>query len=474
MKSKYLLIALAVLSASALCSCEKEELQQEVSTPVQNEERHLVNAELKSSVPVTQAVNELKTKLVEITEIKAPVFQDIDLSKIGIDLVAYRIEYRTKDNSGNDITLSGDVAFIANRIGKKRILESISLFHQAFSTDEGNATEYEQYAFPGRSIHNALVVYPHYQGAYAGRRRDLPVTFAELLLKARQGIDCLLAAIEFIDTLEDVELSPAYYTENMGISCGSGTALATQYLLERDPGMRSKARKVRLASTYCCEGCYSFSDLIDMITTFYPNDSQDDPEDLSLMEEFKPACLLGLIVGTYDTWKGLRDAQGKEFFEGVDDVSVYFSKEFRETKFVSKYTDKEVGDIFEYFREGKLNAHDNMFRKAGFLSSNMMNPEMIKDGKINKDDSRIAALLHALKQNEVIKSGWCPMTPLCISHSLSDEFVPYSQAFEVYDNLSHHGLNPNVHMKTLPLVNHTEGNVVFAVLDIILSKHPVD
>ena len=73
MKSKYLLIALAVLSASALCSCEKEELQQEVSTPVQNEERHLVNAELKSSVPVTQAVNELKTKLVEITKIKAPV-----------------------------------------------------------------------------------------------------------------------------------------------------------------------------------------------------------------------------------------------------------------------------------------------------------------------------------------------------------------------------------------------------------------
>lgn len=476
-KVRTIIMGLSFSSTALLCGCSKDSSFTEVIAETSNETTEesgvLVSATLKSVIPASNVADILG----QFNEIPAPNLLGIDLSELGLELRTYRLVYKTKDNRGQQIQLSGDVSYLANPILPRAcILESVSLFHSAFFTDESKSTEYEQYAFPGRSIHNALVVYPHYQGVYEGRKPEYveghPVTVAELLLKARQGIDCELAAIELINGLEGVALMPGYYTENIGLSCGAGVALATQYLLENDPQLKSVNRKsIRLTGTYCCEGCYSYSGLLSKLMEVVPYD--ESLEEFTSMEDFKPACLIAVIVGAYDTWKGLKDQDGNEFFAGVDDVREYFSPEFLNSDNLFEDDGRKITDIIGYFRSGMLNAHSRIFKRAGFLSSTMINPELLdSDNEIDTDNPKMKALLDALAQNDRILSGWNPTARLCISHSMDDEFVPYSQAFGVYKSLSKNSTNRNVILQTVPGLNHTEGNQYYGIKDIIIKKHP--
>lgn len=479
-KIRSIVFGLVFSSAVLLCACSKDLSFSEASTEASNETTEesgiLVSASLKCVTPASEVADGL---LKNFGEIPAPELLDIDLSEIGLELRTYRIVYKTKDNRGKEIQLSGDVSYLANPINSHtRILESVSLFHSAFFTDEGKSTEYEQYAFPARSIHNALVVYPHYQGVHEGRKPEYlegrPVTVAELLLKARQGIDCELAAIELINKLKGVKLMPQYYTENIGLSCGAGTALATQYLLENDPQLKHVNKKsIRLTGTYCCEGCYSYSGLLSKLTEVVHYD--ESLEEFTSMEDFKPACLIAVIVGAYDTWKGMKDQDGNEFFAGVDDVNEYFSPEFLGSDNLFEDDGRQITDIIDYFRTGTLSAHSRIFKRAGFLSSTMINPELLNSAhEIDVTNSKIKTLLNALAQNDRILSGWNPSAQLCISHSTGDEFVPYSQALDVYKSLSKGGLNRNVRLQTIPCLNHTNGNKFYGIKDIVLKKHPYE
>lgn len=463
--SSYVLVACAICLFAVSCSKETVEISQTGTTG------RLVSAELVKSEPAAEVVD----KLVSSLEIEAPTLFDIDLSEFGMKMETFRITYNTKDNRGNDIVLSGDVCFMRNPFSDGlRTIESVSLFHQAFTTSEDNNTDYEEYAFPGRSVHNALVVYPHYQGSYAGKDMEgCPVTIAELVLKARQAIDCELAALEFIEGLDGVRMACNYYTENMGISCGAGAALATQYLLENVEEWKILNRsRIRLLSTYCCEGCYSYGDLLWCLTKFYEDYKPDDLSDITSMEDFKPAALIAVLVGAYDTWKGIPDENGRDYFEGIDDVREYFSPEFLAMPLKEK-NGRPVPDVIEYFRSGELGHHSRMFKMAGIKAIDMLNPELIgEDGQINRDDPRMAAMLRVLAKNDIIKDGWYPKAKLCIAHSTADEFIPYTQAVDVYNNLSVYGLNRNVTLKLIPELEHTNANIFYAIVDIVLSKHP--
>ena len=475
-KNRAVVLGLIFSSAVLLCGCSKDSSFTEAPTETSDETVEESGVLVSASLEDVTTASELADKISEFIDIPVLDLLDLDLNELGLELRTYRIVYKTKDNRGNTIQLSGDVSYLANSLHPGiRILESVSLFHPAFFTDEGKSTEYEQYAFPGRSIHNALVVYPHYQGVHEGRKEEYveghPVTVAELLLKARQGIDCELAAIELVNKLEGVSLMPYYYTENIGLSCGAGTALATQYLLENDPQLKSVNKKsIRLAGTYCCEGCYSYSGLLSKLTEVVPYD--ESLEEFTSMEDFKPACLIAVIVGAYDTWKGLKDQNGNEFFAGVDDVREYFSEALLNSKELFEDDGRQITDIIAYFRTGTLSAHSRIFKRAGFLSSTMINPELLKDGEIDTTNPKIKTLLDALAQNDRILSDWTPSAQLCISHSTSDEFVPYSQAFGVYKSLSESGRNRNVHLQTVSGLNHTDGNKFFGIKDIVLKKHP--
>lgn len=382
-------------------------------------------------------------------------------------VISYRFVYTTVDIRGNSIKLSGDLAYMADSGNGFTTLESVSLFHPAFSTDEVHTIEHEDYAFLARSIHSALVVHPHYQGSFEGKNvPGRPVTVGEILLKARQAIDCEIAAINLLKQIFGVGLSETYYTENMGISCGAGVALATQYMLETDASLRRINRKhIKLRSTYCCEGCYSFTDLLAGLTAPVPV----DPEDFSEIDLLRPTAVLAIIVGTYDTWKDMADGQGSTYFRGID-VRDYFSEDFLKFPFVENR--ELVGDIIEYFRRGDLNHHSGMFVKSGFSAREILNPALVEAGGVNTENPLIKELFRAISNNEVIKSGWEPICPLCISHSRADEFVPYEQADEIYQNLSIGGSNGNVKMQSADKLSHSQSNAYFFAKDLLLSKHP--
>lgn len=468
MKKLHILTTAAALAAVAmLASCEKllspviaEETSVEATTP---DASRLVSYKLTASTPAKQAV---ESYLRDSASIEAPMCFDIDLEEYGIYLKAYRFTYNTVDISGNSIVLSGDLCYINGGSSCKRCLESVSLFHPAFATAEEHCCEYEQYSFIGRSCHNALVVYPHYQGFYASS--ELRITPSESLLKARQAIDCEVAALELVEKLDDVCMSPLYYTENMGISCGTGAALATQYLLEQDKEMQEINRKyIRLYSTYCCEGPYKYSDLITYFADSFPY------EDLQDVEDFSQVGLISLIVGTFDTWKGQKDESGNEYFQGIDVYDYFNPTLFTRTDLYDEAT--QVKDVVQYFRDGKLDHHTKMFKKVSLSSREMINPDFFTtEGTFDTENALIKELYSAMDNNNVITDGWNPRTKLVIAHSWSDELVPYKQAVDLFHNLSHYGVNPLVSITMVPGLGHTNGNQFFAIRDIILKKHPCD
>lgn len=468
-KKSILLAAILAVSAcgkQAMDESGKQEQQEQKQEPQEEKvvvEGDLVSYEFLLAEPLDDKLNALADGL----SIAAPLICDIDLSEDGLQFKTYRITYNTVDILGKPIVLSGDVCYIdRGTTGKVRRLESISLFHTSYASTENRCCQYEDKAFTCRAIHNALVVFPHYQGFYAGRAYR--VTIEESLLKARQAIDCEIAALQLVEKLDDVALERSYYTNNMGISCGTGPTLATHYLLEQDEALKKVNRdKIHLNSSYCCEGPYKFSEIFTYLVDEFPY------EDLQDNEDFSQIALISIVAGTYDTWKGLTDSQGNEFFKGIDDVKVYFDPTLFTRQDLISEDSTMVTDVVEYFREGKLDHHTDMFKNAGLSSRAMINPELFtEDEKLDVDHPLIQALYAALKVNEIITEGWTPQAKLTIAHSTGDELCPYEKTLSVYRSLSDNGNNSQVNLYTTFFLEHTEANQFFAIRDLALQKNP--
>jgi len=455
-------------AAVLMISCSK--ISPESSTEVMEENinasENLISSELISSIPVKSSVadflQEVEDKsgalIGEAEERELDKFLDeYDLEEYGIDIELYRITYWSKDNRGNDIQLNGDVAYINNPYKGKRYLKSVSLFHTALFTASVKADHYERSIVPLRAIHNALVVCPLYQGS--GIDTGLhDIAISEQLIRARQAIDCERAALQFIKQKEDVDMMPGYRTDNISLSVGAGTALATHYLLEQDKQYSEVNKKeIHLSGTCLCEGCYSFYSILPVLL------SEGD---------VKRYSLIATVIGSYDTWKGIKKSDGSEFYQGYEDVSAFFSEEFNKT--TARSTQGQVFEgtsIIEYYRTGRLD-HFKEWQYTNLDSSNILAPEMYaEDGSIDESNDKSKALIEALKQNEV-STGWFPRADICFCHSLSDDLIDYKHVFEVYQQVSSYGLNPNVKLKTLVGINHDNGNLLFALTQYLLKDNP--
>lgn len=454
----------------AIASCTK--VPDDVPAQEESTTSRLVSYSLTSSVPAEEAIEEalevIKEESGRFTDSVAfkidKFIDDIDLEQIGLKLESYRITYWSKDNRGNDILLNGDVAFLQNPFNKGcRYLESVSLFHTALFTSSNRATNYEGSLIPMRAIHNALVVHPLYQGVEIDKGKN-DIAISEQLLKARQAIDCERAALEFIRQKEGVEMMPGYYTDNISLSVGSGSALATHYLLEQDKEYSKVNREeIHLSGSCLCEGCYSFRSILSVfITSKYDTDGEN---------HVGPYCLIAAIVGAYDCWKGIDKGDGSCFFDGYE-VEDFFSEKFLSTEAQDSQGNLQGKNLIEYYRAGDMN-HFKEWKYEGLNPLNMLSPEIYAaDGSIDENNPKSIALLEALGQNDIVTSGWSPKADLCFCHSLDDELIPYSHVFGIYRNLSCNGFNRNVKMKTAIGVGHDDGNILFVATRYLLRKHP--
>ena len=465
---------------------EKQEEGKEIVAPGQGK---LVSALLSSTQTVDEAV---KSALENVGQTSGAMLSDSVVTNIHLlrerfsgtewQMQVYRIKYNTVDIDGNTIQLNGDVGFINETSGKsRRILDAITLFQTAFNTEELTTTLYEVMVMPFRALYNHVVVYPFYQGIGIDRGVH-PVTISEPLLKARQSIDCELAAMELLDLL-NVELDENYYTANMGISNGGATTLAVQYLLENDPEYKKKNEDViRLGGTYSGEGCYSFKKLIPILTA-----PEKEPKSSLLPDYFsmiKSMAYIACLVGSYDTWNGRNG-----HYQNVSSVDKFFSEDFLkiqrpywiEPLNIIQLRFPELGrpepdgfmGFIENFRKGFLSLGDEMIFKGELKISDMINPELLdENGIVNMAHPYLVDVQEALAENDVFLSGWKPSTPLCLAHSESDDFVDIEQVREVYATLGSNGFNRNVKMPTIKGLDHLTGTFFFLIKDILAKEKP--
>lgn len=472
---KYISVILATLS---LAACQKDNTPEQKDFTQEPAEKHLVSATLVSAEQADEALQNVITATLNGIDSKlGTIAADVTSKTIfkgkysGVDwqLKTYLITYMTKDARGEDIELSANVSFIDEASEfVKRHLSSVTLFHTMFNIDDNSKGEINttklmgDIVLPVRPFYNSLVVYPHYQGAGIDKGIH-PITATESNLKARQAIDAELAALELLDTFDNVNMDEGYYTCNAGISTGGSVALALQKTLEGNPEYRDAASKIRLASTYVGEGCYN---PYEVLTNLLDNVGGIN----STMGSFGPYAAMGMIIGAYDTWT-------EEFSSrGIGSVNEFFSPAV--LKLTMDYKGQKL-NLPDYMNTGEMtfsvsNGSYDVFRDNGFTVRTMMNPNVFRPvtGELQNDCKFMQALKAAMSHNTGLGEGWTPVSTLKIVHSTDDEFMDFAQAEAAYKTLSSNGYNRNVKMETLKGTDHSRSMMVLLLRDIIGKENP--
>lgn len=475
-------IILAVLFAGFAVSCQKENII-DYPEPDGSEQAilqssgKLLSAELVSSIPVTKAVDDAVTQCDEISGTLVGTMPEISSTellntnilgfKINLQVRTYKIVYNSVASNGSTIEnaeLTGYVSFLADEAGhiSKRYLESVTMFHTAFNTSTSSTEDYHTIVAPIRSLYNALVVSPMYQGTFSDSGKHV-IAPSETIFKAKQALDCEMAALELVSQLDDVEMMPQYYTENIGISNGGGAALAFQYLLDTQSEYQKKyGEAINLKSTYVDEGCCSTAEMFDDIINYH---NYGDSFKIVDMNTLSVSGFITTVVGTFFTWKD-------KYFTDIDplhnnvELKNYFSDEFWSNP--GKY---EFNVVYDYIADKGI--------QYGWDIEDVVNPDFVSydafTGRnyFNRRENGFKQLFEAMeKENDVIIRGWYPKESLVFAHSESDEFLYFDKQMAIYNDLSRFGTNRNVSFRTVKSLDHCSSTIYFLIKDILLEKHP--
>jgi len=477
---------LPILAVIILASCQKEgrititePIAEENISSFQQEPGKLVSATLKSSLPAVDAIDnalsELKSYSTEYGSLIDNSLTAEDLIKFNIGdfnvdykLLTYTITYSSITRVNGEfepVTLTGDVSFIADASGRSstRKLESVSLYHTIYNTSTEDSQIVEPMIMPARAAYNALVVFPFFQGTFSDKGKHV-VAPSEPVIKAVQALDCEMAAFELIESLDGVYMKPDYYTENIGISNGGGSALAVQYLLENNilyhfydvRYVRNYADKIRLKSTYIGEGNCSTKEMFPLLLSNFHSGVLSF-FDINLLA---PVGYITSVVGAYKTWQDL--------FGNIE-LEDFFSDDFLKdsNNYLQKYLDGTISLMFTAVQDDTYD----------LKTSEIVNPDMLDGDEINgytfkTDNDKYIALMNALSKNDCILSGWTPKANIMFAHCITDEFLYYEDAVKLYSNLSNNGSADNVFFKSIYGFDHFTSSSVLFFVDAILKKHP--
>ena len=376
----------------------------------------------------------------------------------------YTIVYNTVDAQGRRIQLSGDVAYIDDtNEGSTRELSAVSIFNTMFNMDDVdnlyyNSTKlYETTVLPLRSFHNNLVVFPLFQGAGndKGVHKFTPMEYG---LKARQSIDCAMAALQLIQVLPRISMEEGYGLENMGVSNGASTAVAIHYLLENGGVSDRVASSLNLLGTYAGEGTYTPSTHILNILGNKISSSSGIYDEL-------PFNSLAILQGMMDSHPDIFSQYG------VQEVRDYFSDDVLQIKI--PYNGEKI-DLIDYMNTGNLSPleEDLYFSPNGLDISNMFSSDLFKSsGTLNYNSALVKAVYDASTQNELYFSDWLPVANMTIVHSKADEVSTLTSAQNMYENLSGNGYNKSVTFSSLYYMDHVTSSA-YQLLANISKKHP--
>ncbi|MCQ2174482.1 MAG: hypothetical protein MJY61_05040 [Bacteroidales bacterium] len=357
--------------------------------------------------------------------------------------------YRTVDGQGNPITLSGALVLPLSADGKlTHQLDDITLSSPWYMdqdecpTVKGNLVMY-------RALYNEAVIIPDTQGL--GTTYGVyKAPFVEWPQLARQTIDCELAALELMETL-NVSLAKGYQTKGMAMSKGAPVMMTVQKMLENTEPAAVRDL-IRMRSNYCATGPY---DTYGMFT---------DLEVWNAQKEKLWALLLLINSAYYGHPDVFRDYK----------LSDFYSDEFNSVK----VSDGKGGEYTLADKmSDKLGVSSKDFTKYGLdAAEKIVNPRFFaEDGGFNESDPLVAAFFKILKDNDAAK-GWSPKCKLLMEHSMNDDVASYKYSSQSYSNLrmDERGLvNSNVTQHTYYSWDHSTVSA-FAIIRMVLLENPAE
>lgn len=346
----------------------------------------------------------LESNVVDVHEYSAQEFADLfewieapaATRCAAISYEVARMTYQSVSGTGEEITLSMKIAYPKGILTKYQDPDFIVLDnHPTYLSDAEVPWNCNPIAL-AKALDDALVVCPDYEGYGISSHRDHPYLAHDL--NARQSVDAVLAAIDYINSKKGIKMSKGYYLENYGYSQGAGIALAVHKYIENSLPAQDR-EKINLRLTYCGGGPY-------------------DPE-LTMRKYFEqdaisyPAIIPATLIGNMSAYP--------EYFKGIR-LEDFFSDAFLATGTIDRIRSKQytIDEVNEYINKA--------------LGSNKCS-DILRPEAFDPADPLNIAFSRSLSRSCVAR-GWTPVARVNIMHSREDQIVPMENALSAYEGLS--------------------------------------
>lgn len=374
---------LATAIAASMIACQAESAQMQPESPVEA-----------SSVPSAEF---------EVTEYSAAEFAalfegieaPVDTKCSAIRYEVAKLTYASVTGSGAPVTLSMKIAYPQGILTKYHDPDFIVLDNHPTIFSEAESPWSCNPIALAKAMDDALVVCPDYEGFGISADRDHPYLAQDL--NARQSVDAVLAAIDYINGKKGIKMSKGYHLMNYGYSQGGGIALAVHKYIENSLSAADQA-KINLKKSYCGGGPY------DPAITMRKYFLEDELE--------YPTLLPMVLIGFKTAYPEIMDAYPLEDF---------FNPDFLATGIIDMIRSKQ------YKNEDLIDFIDREFGSA--RCSDILSPVVFDENSPQRQ------AMEACFARSNVACGWAPVKRVDLMHSLEDQIVPVENAYSAYEGL---------------------------------------
>lgn len=374
---------LATAIAASMIACQAETAQMQPESPVEA-----------SSVPSAEF---------EVTEYSAAEFAalfegieaPVDTKCAAIRYEIAKLTYPSVTGTGAPVTLSMKIAYPQGILTKYHDPDFIVLDNHPTIFSEAESPWSCNPIALAKAMDDALVVCPDYEGFGITSDRDHPYLAHDL--NARQSVDAVLAAIDYINGKKGIKMAKGYYLMNYGYSQGGGVAMAVHKYIENNLSKSDQA-KINLRKSYCGGGPY------DPAVTMHVYFEQDELEYPTLL----PMVLMGFKAAYPDILA--------EFpLEG------FFKPEFVATGIFDRIRSKQYknDELCEFIQD----------EYGSCRCSDILSPAVFDE------NSAMRQAMEACFARSNVATGWAPVKRVDLMHSKEDQIVPVENAYSAYEGL---------------------------------------
>ena len=330
----------------------------------------------------------------------AALFEGIEVKPdtkcAAVDYEVTVMNYQSIGANGQPITLSMKLAYPKGILTKYHDPSFIVLDNHPTICSDVECPSYNTPYALAKALEDALVVCPDYEGYGVSVANDHPYLCHEI--NARQSVDAVFAAINYINGKKGIKMAKKYHLENNGYSQGGGIALAVHKYIENNLSASDQA-VLNLKKSLCGGGPYN------PVATFNKYKEWD--------ELVYPTVAAMQIIGFM--------AGFPELFEDFT-LADFFTPEFYASDAINMIRSKQytIEEINAYFTD--------TFGSA--KCSDIFSPAMF-----DETSALSQAVMTCLQAND-LTTGWKPNAKVTLFHSKGDDVVPMENAQIAYNALN--------------------------------------